>query len=107
MIGREIRVMTYDDWETLNNNVIHSKRMNYIKANRRMALYYKRQRLMGYILIIIGLISVSIGNANSWDTLNILGIVTFGIGIFSLFTKRMLYIDKYYLECHDRLRNII
>ena len=107
MSRREIQVMTYNDWEELSNDVKHQKRMNYIMANKRMAAYYKRQRLMGYILAVIGLIAVAVGCANEWGLLNTLGVFVLSIGVYCLFTKRMIYIDRYYFECQDRLRNII
>lgn len=107
MSQREIQVMTYNDWEQLNNDIKHQKRMNYIKANKRMAEYYKRQRIMGFIIIVIGLVAVVIGCANDWGILDTLGYIISGIGLYCLFTKRMIYIDKYYFECQDRLRDVI
>lgn len=107
MSNGEIQVMTYNDWEELSDDVKHRKRMNYIKANKRMAAYYKRQRLMGYILMTLGLITVTVGCANEWGLLKTIGTFVSGIGLYCLFTKRMIYIDRYYLECQDRLRNVI
>ena len=101
------RRMTYQDWEELSADEQEEKLVKYRKANRLMALYYKRQRIMGYIFVIIGLISVGVGCAMNWQVLYTFGAVVCIFGLYCTITRRMIYIDKYYFECQDRLRNII
>ena len=107
MFDDTIQAMTYQDWKCLEDEAKHYKRMKYIKSNKRMGMYFRRQRFMGYILIIIGLIAVGVGCSRNWEIMNTLGAIIGVSGLYCLFTKRMIYIDRYYLECQDRLRDII
>lgn len=99
--------MTYQDWEELSADEQEEKLVKYRKANRLMASYYKRQRIMGYIFVVISLIAVGVGCAMNWQVLYTLGAVVCIFGLYCVITRRMIYIDKYYFECQDRLRNII
>ena len=101
------RKMTYQDWEELSAEEQEEKLVKYRKANRMMAEYYKRQRVMGYILAVIGLIAVGVGCAKDWQVLYTLGAVVCITGLYCTITRRMIYIDRYYFECQDRLRNVI
>lgn len=101
------RRMTYNEWEKLNQTEEQEKRIYYKRANRLMAEYYKRQRVMGYILIALGLIAVAVGCGKVWNTLRTIGAVVSIFGLYCTITRRMIYIDKYYFECQDRLRNVI
>ena len=107
MAKNQISVMSYQDWKELDAEVKRYKKLNYKKQNRRMSLYFRRQRLMGFAIMIIGLIVVSIGCVNQWKELKLIGTIITFFGMYCIFTKRMIYIDTYYLECQDRLRNII
>lgn len=99
--------MSYQDWEELSANEMEEKMVRYRRANRRMAKYYKRQRTMGLLFMVIGLIAVGIGYPMTWKLLYILGTIITLTGLYCMFTKRMVYIDKYYLECQDRMRDLI
>mgnify|MGYP003571430947 CR=1 FL=1 len=101
------RRMTYNEWEELNAEEAQEKRIYYKKANRLMAAYYKRQRIMGYILIALGLVAIAVGYGKVWDMMRTIGAVVSIFGLYCTITRRMIYIDRYYFECQDRMRNII
>lgn len=80
---------------------------NYIIKADRMADYYKRQRIMGFMILIIGIASSCIGYYNIWDHLVMLGIAISLVGLSCILTKRMVYIDRYYFECQDKMRELL
>ena len=99
--------MTYRDWEELNQEEEEIKKEKYRLSNKRMAAYYKRQRKMGYVLSAIGIIAVAIGCFNWWIPLITVGSIMSLTGLYCTVTRRMVYIDRYYFECQDRMRGII
>ena len=79
----------------------------YWNINRMMGEYYKKQRIMGYIFMVIGLVAAIIGYAFVFEKIQTVGFIILGFGLYCTLTRRMIYIDSFYLECQDRMRNVI
>lgn len=98
-----INVMTFEEWErvrdVLNNRQLKKKR----KERKRMALYFKRQRLFGFAIMAFGIITTIVGHCSDIVGLQYMGV---GVGLLSLypiFTKEMMLVDEYFLEYQDKL----
>lgn len=79
----------------------------YKNFNIMMGEYYKRQRILGFIFMVFGLVTAIIGYAYMWEKIQTIGLILLGFGFYCTLTRRMIYIDSFYLECHDRMRSII
>lgn len=95
--------MTYDDWEGLNV----SRRKNYLKKMQeervKRALYYKRQRVFGFLILLVAIVILVIGVLLSKQFLQGVSIVITLIGFYIMLTRQMIFIDEYYLECMDKI----
>lgn len=101
--GSTINVMTFEEWEnvrdSMNNRQLNRKR----KERKRMALYFKRQRLFGFSIMLFGIIVAIVGHYS-----NIIGLQYMGVGIgllslYPIFTKEMILVDEYFLEYQDKI----
>lgn len=98
--------MSYDEWAKLNDGMEKRRLLKRLRERRRKAGYYKRQRLMGAIIMLIGIICMVISCIISQSVLQAVGAI-FGIaGLYTILTKQMILIDSYYLEYQDRINEI-
>lgn len=98
--------MSYDEWAKLNDGMEKRRFLKRLRERRRKAGYYKRQRLMGAIIMLIGIICMVISCIISQSVLQVVGAI-FGIaGLYTILTKQMILIDSYYLEYQDRINEI-
>lgn len=98
-----ISVMTFEEWEDVRDAMNNRQRSKRRKERRHMALYFKRQRTFGFMLMAFGIALALVGHFAEIVGLQYLGV---GIGLFSLypvFTKEMVLVDEYFLEYQDKI----
>lgn len=97
----------YQNRQILEREIRQNRKARYSKQAKRIALYYAKQRRMGFILLIIGILSVGIGCFTSWNSMQTVGFIVGLFGLYCIITKRMIYLDSFYFECQDKIRNLI
>lgn len=98
--------MSYDEWENINADIEKRRLSKRLRERRRKAGYYKRQRLMGAIIMLIGIICMIIGCIISQRVLQGFGVITGIVGLYTVMTKQMILVDNYYLEHQDKINEI-
>lgn len=101
-----ITYMSYDEWAKINDGMKKQRLLKHLRERRRKAGYYKRQRLMGAIIMLIGIICMVISCIISQRTLQAFGVVFGIVGLYIILTKQMILVDNYYLEYQDRINEI-
>lgn len=101
-----ITYMSYDEWAKLNDGMEKRRLLKRLRERRRKAGYYKRQRLMGAIIMLIGIICMVISCIISQRVLQGFGVIVGIVGLYTVMTKQMILIDSYYLEYQDKVREI-
>lgn len=59
--------------------------------------YFVKQKLIGILLIVFGIIFTILNYGEDCPILMIMG----PIGLYAIFTKRMVWMDEYYFEIKD------
>lgn len=98
-----ISVMTFEEWENVRDAMNRRQSSKRRKERKRMALYFKRQRVFGFMIMAFGIIVALVGHFAGIVGLQYLGV---GVGLFSLypvFTKDMVLVDEYFLEYQDKI----
>ena len=101
-----ITYMSYDEWENINENMRKRRLSKRLRERRRKAGYYKRQRLMGAIIMLIGIICMVISCIISQRVLQGFGVIVGIVGLYTVMTKQMILVDNYYLEHQDKVNEI-
>lgn len=101
-----ITYMSYDEWNNINNDMEKRRLSKRFRERRRKAEYYKRQRFMGVIITLIGIICMVISCIISQMVLQAFGAVFGIVGLYTILTKQMILVDNYYLEHQDRINEI-
>ena len=95
-----ITYMSYDEWENLKNK-INKRRLSKINEERkRKMMYFRRQRSIGIIVFLVGLICLLIGCNTGNLILQYFGGIIGIVGFYLVLTKRMMLVDNYFLELH-------
>lgn len=102
-----IEAMTFDQWKNVYDQMCNHKSRGYKREMARLANYYKRQRMIGVIILLSGIFLAVIGSAAAWKYLCYVAIGLVAVGVFVMFTKNMLYVDKYYIEHRERVKESI
>lgn len=93
-----IRVMTYEEWEEVRETVERMMKRKQNKARKRMELYYKQQRIFGLYVCTIAVVFILMGYITNITTLMVLGDVFALSGLYTMFTRRMLLVNSYFIE---------
>lgn len=95
--------MSYSDWNAINRY----RRSAYIekmeRERQRRANYYKRQRAFGCVLLLIAFAMLLVASLNDFRVMQGVGAAVAGVGLYAVLTRQMVLIDKYYLECMDKI----
>lgn len=94
--------MSFNDYEDMRDKFNERRKQRVHKDRERKAMYYSQQRIMGAIITLVGIICLIIGCAITANILEYFGLFISIIGIYTVFTRQMLLINKYYLECQDK-----
>lgn len=100
--GDSVLVMCYDDFEEIHDRVIQGRRNRAARDRENRAKYYSRQRVMGLVIALIGIICLIVGCNIGTEILESFGAIVGCFGIYVVVTKQMILVDKYYLEFMDR-----
>lgn len=101
-----ITYMSYGEWENINSDMENRKNTKRLRERRRKAGYYKRQRLMGAIIMLIGIICMVVSCIISQRVLQGFGVIVGIVGLYTIMTKQMILVDSYYLEHQDKVNEI-
>lgn len=93
-----IRVMTYEEWEEVRETAERMMKRKQNKARKRMELYYKQQRIFGLYVCTIAVVFILMGYITNITTLMVLGDVFALSGLYTMFTRRMLLVNSYFIE---------
>ena len=97
-----ITVMTYDEYEDIRESMNARRRARVSKDRERRAKYYNRQRLMGLVIMLAGVLCLIVGCLMTARVLEYFGAAIGVFGLYIMVTKQMILVDKYYLEHQDR-----
>ena len=95
--------MTYDEYEDVKSQMNERRQIRMRKDRERRARYYKRQRILGALIMLVGIICIIIGCFIHTNLLEIFGVLVGVVGLYIIVTPQMVLVDKYYLEIKDRL----
>lgn len=100
-----VTVMSYDDFAAIQDKMDQRRRKRRAKDRENKIIYFKHQRCLGAAILAIGSLIVGIGCGVDADRLQLFGAVVGVVGLYVMLTKQMILIDKYYLECQDRIND--
>lgn len=95
--------MTYDDWEDIKDNMNRRRRSRAFNERKNRVKYYNRQRVLGFLILAVGVICLLAGCMIGQDIVTWFGAVAGGVGLYVILTKAMILVDWYYLEYQDRV----
>lgn len=98
-----INVMTFDDWNDIHDSIEYRNQQKRRKARRMRAKYYYRQRIFGVTVMAAGVIIGIVAHCTNITALEFVGAITAVAGLYTVFTKHMLFVDEYFLEQQDKL----
>lgn len=98
-----INVMTFNEWEEINNAMKERDKNKRKKEYMRMARYFRRQRLYGGMIVAFGIICIITGHIAKIVNMECLGILVSLAGLYVTLTKQMMLVDEYFLEYEDRM----
>lgn len=97
-----IRVMTYEEWEEVRESAERVAKRKKEKARRKREAYFKAQRLFGVGICLFAVVVIMTGFIANITNLMGLGDVIAIVGLYTIFTKRMIYVNAYFLELHNK-----
>ena len=100
---KPITVMTYDEYEDIRESMNARRKARANKERERRAKYYARQRIMGIAIFAAGIACLIAGIFMNAETIEYFGVFVGVVGLYVVVTKQMIFVDKYYLECQDRV----
>lgn len=98
-----ITVMSFDEYEDIRDRMNERRKQRINKDRERRALYYRQQRLMGAIIMIVGIACLITGCCITAKILEYFGIFAAVVGLYIVVTPQMILVNKYYLERKDKL----
>lgn len=98
-----ITYMSFDEWENINEDMEKRRDIKRLKERHRKARYFKRQRCLGAIIMLVGTICLISGSIITKTILQYFGLIIGFVGLYIMYTKQMIVVDGYYLECQDRI----
>lgn len=101
-----VTVMTYEDFAALQDKMDQRRKKRRAKDRENRVVYFKRQRFVGSVILLVGAIAMAAGCGFSSDRLQFFGGIVGMIGLYVMLTKQMIIIDRYYLECQDRINEL-
>lgn len=101
-----VTYMSFNDYEYVRAN-LNKKRLEKMQVQRKKeALYYKKQRLLGLVIMLVGIICLSLGCILWAKPMEYFGLIAGIAGLYVMFTPQMILIDRYYLERKDKTMRI-
>ena len=100
-----VTVMSYDDFAAIQDKMEQRRRKRRAKDREDKIAYFKHQRYLGIAILLAGAIIVAAGSGLNADKLQLFGAVVGISGLYVMLTKQMILIDRYYLECQDRIND--
>ena len=98
-----ITYMSYNEWENINEDMEKRRDIKRLKERHRKACYFRRQRCLGAIIMLVGIMCLISGSIITQRVLQYFGLITGFVGLYMMYTKQMIVVDGYYLECQDRI----
>lgn len=95
--------MSYEDWENINEDMEKRRGAKKLKEQHKRACYFRRQRRLGAIIMLLGIICLILGSFVLQRVLQGFGVITGFAGLYMMYTNQMIVVDGYYLECQDRI----
>ena len=95
--------LNYRDWDSIHRQQRNAyfQKMQYERTRR--ASYYKRQRSMGFMLLLVAMTVLIVACVNAFAVLQGVGVVVALFGLYTMLTRQMVLVDSYYLECMDKI----
>ena len=98
-----INVMTFDEWENVRESMSNRQLQKKRKERKKMALYFRRQRAFGCVIMAFAVVCMIIGKVSGVEELGALGIVAGIAALYVIMTKHMMYVNEYFLEHEDKI----
>lgn len=95
--------MSYEDWENINEDMEKRRSIKRLKERQKRACYFRRQRRLGTIIMLLGIVCLISGSVVIQRVLQGFGVITGFVGLYMMYTNQMVVVDGYYLECQDRI----
>ena len=96
-------VMSYDDWEEIKEGMNSRRRAKAARERENRAKYYCRQRILGFLILAVGVICLLTGCMINQNIVQYFGAASGLVGLYVIMTKSMVLVDRYYLEFQDRI----
>ena len=97
-----IMYMSYDEFEDMKDKMNERRQSRIRKERERKANYYKRQRLMGVLIMLVGIGCLIAGCCLHTTLMEYFGVFVGVVGLYIIVTPQMVLVDKYYLEFKDK-----
>lgn len=98
-----VTYMSYNEWEDINEDMEKRRNVKRLKEQHRKACYFRWQRCLGAIIMLVGIMCLISGSIITQRVLQYFGLITGFVGLYMMYTKQMIVVDGYYLECQDRI----
>lgn len=96
-------LMTYDDYEYIRRSISAERNGRRARERERRMKYYRRQKLFGAVIMAVGAFFLGVGCGINENIVQYFGAGIGAVGLYTIITRRMILVDKYYLEYHDRI----
>lgn len=94
--------MSFNEYENMREQLNEHRKRRIDKDRERRALYYRQQRLMGTIIMFVGIVCLITGCIIAANILEYFGIFVGLVGLYTILTRQMVLVNKYYLERQDK-----
>ena len=94
--------MSFNEYENVRKQLNERRKQRIGKDREHRALYYRQQRLMGAIIMLVGIACLITGCIIAVNILEYFGIFISLVGLYTIFTRQMVLVNKYYLERQDK-----
>ncbi len=94
--------MSFNEYENMREQLNERRKQRIGKDRERRAVYYRQQRIMGVAIMLVGIACLIIGCVITASILEYFGIFVGLVGLYTIFTRQMVLVNKYYLERQDK-----
>lgn len=98
--------MDYEQWDKINSMIQGSYRKRLIYERKQREKYYAKQRRIGIKITLCGVIFAVVCYFSKVSVLSYIGVVLVCGGLYTAFTRNMIIVDDYYLDCQERINNL-
>lgn len=97
-----VTYMSFDEYEDIREQMNARRKRRIAKDRERRAVYFRQQRIMGFLIMAVGIACLITGCQLVAKILEYFGIAVGVVGLYTVFTRQMVLINKYYLERQDK-----